>query len=337
MTFCSFALFRKNRMRLTILAIVIFLIECLSISKVYGSTDAKLSLSDQISNDEVLNLKVNNVKVSWKYEIIDGVHIFVRTMKVIEPKGVVLLTHGIQEFGARHINTIKNLLENNYSVVSYDLMGHGFSTGAPVYVNSFFEYVNQLSEIQKVVKKNFPQSKMFLMGHSMGGLITYLYATLMDVDSSVEGYILSSPALGVGMNFLKTLQFYGSYLLSDHFQIKTSISLDQLTNDPDEQVKAQTNPYLHRMITTKLGRELVLSSHLTQGLVKNWRKPLLLVLASNESIVDNNANKDVFDLIPSDIEKTLHIIENSRHEIHNSQIVAKNQFFQLLNHFLDSH
>ncbi|OKL48752.1 alpha/beta hydrolase [Boudabousia marimammalium] len=117
------------------------------------------------------------------------------TVKAAEkPIGVVLLVHGYAEHSGRYRELIEELNQHDLTVVTYDHASHGLSEGprAQVDVN---DLLRQHYRVRKQVREMFPNLPLFLLGHSMGGLITA--ASVLTQPDDIAGVVLSGPALGL--------------------------------------------------------------------------------------------------------------------------------------------
>ncbi len=103
--------------------------------------------------------------------------IYVRTWgEVAEPKGVVLIIHGMVEHGIRYNEFAQFLNKSGFIVVVPDLRGHGRTAGAPEDVTKydgdiFSDTVLDLIKLSDslIAKYNLP---FFFLGHSYGSFIT---------------------------------------------------------------------------------------------------------------------------------------------------------------------
>jgi alpha-beta hydrolase superfamily lysophospholipase len=90
-----------------------------------------------------------------------------------------------------------HLVDRNYSVTAYDHRGHGLSDGLPGHVESFAEYDEDLTRMLKSVRSRSQVKPLFLIGHSMGGLIALRYAARN--SNTLSGAIISAPLIEVAV------------------------------------------------------------------------------------------------------------------------------------------
>lgn len=89
----------------------------------------------------------------------------------IEGKPTVILVHGGLDH-ARNWDWVARALRDDYHVYAIDLRGHGNSAWAPGALYSIAEHVLDLSALADVIG-DYP---VYLIGHSLGGIITLHYA-----------------------------------------------------------------------------------------------------------------------------------------------------------------
>lgn len=111
----------------------------------------------------------------------------------------VLLLHGKNFNAAYWDETIKSLTDNGYRVIAPDQIGFGKSTKPESYQYSF----HQLASNTKSILDSLNIKKVFVLGHSMGGMLATRF-TLM-YPQSVEKLILENP---IGLEDYKTLATY---------------------------------------------------------------------------------------------------------------------------------
>ncbi|KAH9301005.1 hypothetical protein KI387_012588, partial [Taxus chinensis] len=112
-------------------------------------------------------------------------------------KGLVVLLHGLNEHSGRYEHFAKQLTSHSYGVYAMDWIGHGGSDGLHGYVPSLDHVVADTRAFLEKVRLENPGVPCFLFGHSTGGAVVLKAASHPDVESMLEGVILTSPALRV--------------------------------------------------------------------------------------------------------------------------------------------
>ncbi|MEM1056913.1 MAG: lysophospholipase [Bacteroidota bacterium] len=113
-----------------------------------------------------------------------------------ETAASVALIHGIHEHSGRYAYVASRLMLRGIEVHAVDLRGHGESEGPRGQIDDFGEYVQDADRFLQHVRRSAAEAPRFLMGHSMGGLVSERWWVSHD-HSDFAGLILSSPALAV--------------------------------------------------------------------------------------------------------------------------------------------
>ena len=97
-----------------------------------------------------------------------------------ESRAVLLIVHGLAEHSGRYMNVVNHFVPLGYAVYGVDHVGHGKSSGTRVYVERFEDYTDTLKIYFDMVRHWQPEKPVFLVGHSMGGLIGAVYLRMVD-------------------------------------------------------------------------------------------------------------------------------------------------------------
>lgn len=108
-------------------------------------------------------------------------------------KAVLLIVHGYAEHSSRYLNVVNHFLPKGFAVYALDHRGHGRSDGERVTVDGFSEYVKDLKTYFDIVRKENPGEKIYLIGHSMGSIISLLYS--IEYQKELSGLIISGGGL----------------------------------------------------------------------------------------------------------------------------------------------
>jgi len=84
-----------------------------------------------------------------------------------ESRGTAVLVHGYMEHLALNRPLIQHLLNEGYTVLGYDLPGHGLSDGKRFWIDSFTRYGCQFGEIMQRLADDLP-GPWYFIGHSTG-------------------------------------------------------------------------------------------------------------------------------------------------------------------------
>jgi len=246
----------------------------------------------------------------------DNFQLFEQCWKKEDAKGVVLITHGIAEHSGRYEHVALSLNEAGYSVVAFDLRGHGKSSGKRNYIKSFQDYLDDLDEVLTRTKNKFPDLPIFLFGHSMGGGILSLYAIERQPD--VKGILLSAPSVKVSDDLSPFLQKI-SGILSVIAPKLPAIKLDSADISKDKKVVEayDTDPLNYRGgILARTGSELLKSTKTISKSASKITLPILIMHGTLDKLADMSGSQMLYDTVSSQ-DKTLKLYKGLYHEILN--------------------
>ncbi len=261
--------------------------------------------------------------------LINNVLLHVKRNDVEKSKGSVIITHGIAEHSGRYEEITNKLNEAGYSVVRYDIRGHGQSQGKRGALKSYHQTIDDLHELVNEEKKLNPK-KIFILGHSMGGLIVDMYAVkYQDVDGVIAS---AAPS-----NFIKDVlpfRFIG-YKWLGWAAKKTNFADDQLSrikSVEDEYVADPLN--LKKFYFSLAGNMFVGGVRFLNRHIDKFDVPVLFMHGGTDKIVPTEFSERMYNLVPSK-DKQLKIYPESYHEIFND--LDKEKAFADLTQWLDEH
>ncbi len=229
---------------------------------------------------------------------------------------MLFLVHGLGEHCCRYENHVNYFVPKGYAIYGLDHLGHGKSDGEQEVIERFSDYTDTLSIYYKMVKGWQPGKPIFIMGHSMGGLITCYY--LLDHQVEFKGAILSAPAIKVSDNISSTTITMGK-MLSVIAPKAGVLALDPtgISRDP-EVVKAYVEDPLvfHGKTPARLAAEMLKAMQRVTEEVEKITLPIIVVQGSEDKLVDPDGAQMLYDKAGSK-DKTLKIYQGAYHEVHN--------------------
>lgn len=115
------------------------------------------------------------------------------------PRGVLVFVHGVGDHIGRYTHFAKYSAERGFAFYGIDLPGHGLSAGIRGQIGSEEEIFILLQELVRYAKAEQPELPLYMMGHSMGGLLVLTKRMKYDAKE-VKAYIASSPWLELVRN-----------------------------------------------------------------------------------------------------------------------------------------
>ena len=232
------------------------------------------------------------------------------------PKALLLVVHGAGEHGARYAGVAAHVTQRGYAVAALDHPGHGRSQGTPGHIDDFQDYLQTLEPFHRIVQQAFPGLPTFLLGHSMGGLISSNY--LLQHQAEFAGCILSGPAIKTDLHpgFFQMLMLR---LLAVVTPQAGALQLDAsgVSRDPAEVERYVNDPLVHhgKMSARKL-RELFAGMSTIQARAGEITLPIL-ILHGGEDVMASPEGSRFLHAAVSSTDKTLKIYPGLYHEIFN--------------------
>ena len=233
-----------------------------------------------------------------------------------EPKATLLVVHGVREHSGRYMNVVNHLVPSGYGVYGIDHIGHGKSDGERVYVERFQDYTTTLKKCFDMIREWQPERPIFLIGHSMGGLISAAF--LLEHQDELSGAVLSAPSIKVSDNTSQAIIFVGK-LLSIIMPKAGLIKLDaeNVSRDPAVVDAYINDPLAYTgKITARLGAEILKTMQRVTEQATRIRLPIMIVQGSDDKVVDPRGAQLLYDLVTSE-DKTIKIYDGLYHEVFN--------------------
>ena len=216
------------------------------------------------------------------------------------PKAILLVAHGFAEHSSRYLNVVNHFLPKGFAVYALDHRGHGRSDGERAMVDSFQDYVKDLKTYFDMVRKENPEEKIFLIGHSMGSVISLLYT--IKYQKELNGLITSGGGLSKPTDPPMSPPKPGE-----------SLSTAMLSRDPAVIKAYESDPLVyHGPIPT--GFTMFKEMSTLYDAVTQIKLPVL-VMAGNGG-TDGARSRVLYERIASK-DKTLKLYEGLLHEIFN--------------------
>ena len=168
-------------------------------------------------------------------------------------KAILIIVPGHGGHSGIFTNMVAYLVEHNYIIYSFDLRGNGRSPGQRGYINSWTEFRADLTAFLNLVTTQEPDLPLFLIGQSMGGTIALDY--VLRTPNQIQGLILMSPALGLGVAPWKLWLGKTLSLIWPHFALDSGIDLSAGSRDPKMVAAFAQDRLRHSQGTARLATE----------------------------------------------------------------------------------
>lgn len=233
-----------------------------------------------------------------------------------EPRAVLIIVHGLAEHSGRYMNVVNHFVPLGYAVYGIDYLGHDKSDGTRVYVKEFNDFIDPLTVCVDMVCKRQPGKPSFLLGHSMGALVSALF--LLDQQAELTGAILSGPSVKVPSNTspitISIIKLLSSLLPRiGLLQLKA----EGVSRDPAVVQAYVNDPLVYaRKTTARLTYEILKAMQRITAEASRITLPVLIVQGSADRLVDPEGARMLYGAVGS-VDKTIKIYDGLYHEVFN--------------------
>ncbi|MGB3112363.1 MAG: lysophospholipase, partial [Candidatus Omnitrophota bacterium] len=230
------------------------------------------------------------------------------------PRAVLLLVHGLGAHTGRWNFLAGFFLARGISSYAIALKGFGKTPPPKGHIDSFNTYVDDVIKLRGVLKKKAPSAKVFILGESMGALISFIAAGLY--PDLFAGLICFSPAFGNRLKFSAWdfLRIFSASFIDPKKQFHLPFDSGMCTRDKEYSEAMDRDPDELRTASSKLLTEIFFAQVRSGRLSSRIKKPVLFQVAGNDMLVDPEASVRVFSSLET-ADKTLKRYPEMRHAL----------------------
>ena len=228
-------------------------------------------------------------------------------------EALVVLVHGIGEHAKRYDALAGKLNEKGIAVFSFDLRGHGKSTGIRGHIGSFAATRSDMDALACRARESVGDLPLFFYGHSLGGGIVLSKWSLE--PKSAVAFIVTSPWLELVDRKPPALIAASRVIkaLMPSFTIPTGLDADLLSTDKSVSSAYRKDPLVHGRISAATAIDAIDSAkRVLEGAIPET--PLFLAHGSQDGICSVEASRKLAGKSPGSI---TYMELEGRHELHN--------------------
>jgi alpha-beta hydrolase superfamily lysophospholipase len=233
------------------------------------------------------------------------------------PRAVVGIVPGYADHGARYAHVMEALREQGIASVAIDLRGHGKSEGARGACKNFREFLDDMSELPKLLDGVHDSAPKFLLAHSFGGLVA-VSGVLAGLTRAYRGLLLSDPFLGLGFEppALKRLAGEIASLLVPSFGLPSGLKGSDVTHDEKIARAYDEDPLVFKNANARWFTEAVRAQKRALDTASDIEIPLYLAFGESDTLASIDVARNFFAKVSSK-DKTFASLPGLRHEILN--------------------
>ncbi len=251
------------------------------------------------------------------FEIDKDTRLFYR---VWEPEGIpaakVVIVHGYAEHSGRYEHAGSYLAKSGFRVYAFDHPGHGQSSGKKAIVSGIKDYALNLRHFVKFVKNDRGKSKVFVIGHSMGGAVAAVYAARFGCD--ISGLVTSGAAVMPVPMLCAPLRVAAEYLsLFTPEAVTVKLPPEKISRDGAVVSGYKNDPLNYNgRIKLKTAVELSKSLKIIKETASDIMEPLLVLHGADDRLANPEGSRLLYEKASSD-DKEYKLLPGLKHEIFN--------------------
>ena len=243
----------------------------------------------------------------------DGLEVFTRSWTPdFDARAFVVVVHGVHEHSGRHAGLASELMRHGVAVRALDLRGHGHSPGERGQVEAFGDYLLDLEPVVQSALEDAAGRPVFLMGHSMGGLVVATRTVEVGTEG-LAGIVLSSPALSVDSPAV--LRRLAPWVARRFPSLPvTRVDLSRLSRDPTVARTFREDPLtLTQGIRARLGHEILRAIEAVRERPDAFDVPLLVFHGTADVVTNPDGSRWLAEHAATD-DVTLRLYDGFYHE-----------------------
>ena len=245
-----------------------------------------------------------------------GAPVFHRFAVPDAPRAAVLLLHGYSEHSGRHLATLRDLAEHGFAVFAPDHRGHGRTAQVPGLIRNVNEVLADIGILHRRALERCPGAPVFVLGHSMGGLLALRYSQLH--GECLAGLIVNGPAIEVPESIPRTMVALARVVgrLAPRLPVQSFHDPKRGHANAEQHAVDADDPLIYRgRIRAGTGATLYRTIRQTRSDLHRVSTPLLVTAGASDQTVPPSVVQRVHDGVRSS-DRTAHLFAGLRHEVY---------------------
>lgn len=244
---------------------------------------------------------------------VGGLNIATRTwLPSGTPRAVVVISHGFNAHSGQYQWVAEQFVAKGLAVYALDHRGRGKSDGERYYVEKFEDYIDDLAQFITLVKAEQPGMKVFLLGHSAGGVISCVYT--LDHQAELAGFICEDFAYQVPAPDFALAVLKGLSHIAPHAHV-LKLKNEDFSRDP-KVVEAMNNDPLiaHEVQPTQTVAAMVKADERLKREFSRITIPVLILHGTADKATKPSGSQEFYEKTGS-ADKTLKLYEGHFHDL----------------------
>lgn len=252
---------------------------------------------------------------------------------------VLVVHHGFGEHGGRYENLVSILSGSGYVIYIPDARGHGKSEGARGNTPQFESFVEDLDRLVDLAMKENKVNQIYLLGHSMGALVTVTYAKKAARHQKLIALVVSGIPLKVKTDaVMEVKKFFAGFLsaVTPSLTMPAGLNINYLSHDKEVVDAYANDPLVHGNVSSYLGNFMLKSEDNVLPGAEYIQVPALVFHGEEDMVALKEGSELLYQRLGSK-DKTLKIFPGLFHETMNEEGDSKLEVLNLVKDWLNKH
>lgn len=235
---------------------------------------------------------------------VDGEPLMLHVWEPKDVKAVFLGIHGGLAHAGDYVTPALFFKDHGFATVAPDLRGH---KQPKVDIKSFDLYVKDMLDVLDWIRGQYPDSPVYVVGHSMGGLIATVlglkYPTRLQ---GVKGFVLSSPYYRNVVPIPKIMEILSGIFATiiPKMKVPAEDFTDVLTHDEEitkRHHEDERKGLRGKHVTVRWGHRILSTQKWVEKQIQEWKFPMYVVIAGQDKLADSEFTEQLLQRIKPDL------------------------------------
>jgi alpha-beta hydrolase superfamily lysophospholipase len=223
----------------------------------------------------------------------DKTRLFARHWRTAGP-ATLLILHGLGAHGGWFLDMGSELAGRKLNVWVVDHRGFGRSEGPRGHITDYRRYLQDIDAVVDAIRAAQPQTKLFILGHSMGGIFAIHYAAAH--PEKLSGILLMNPWVRdqgkVALGTMLAVLFGGIRKSPRLYQLAGGPEV--MTTNPEAVKMLNADPTWVRAESAAFFWQILQMRNKMPGLLPRIQLPVLVLQAGQDKSVVASASEDAY-------------------------------------------
>lgn len=228
----------------------------------------------------------------------DASKLFLRSWQT-DSNDVLFILHGLGAHSGWFIDMGNELAARGLNVYTMDHRGFGRSEGLAGHIDSYHIYVEDAVAIINEIRKRNPLARIYLLGHSMGGIFAaHIVAKHPDL---LSGVLFLNPWIedNSRLPIITTLRILVGGLFKSRRAWRVAGGHEAMTTNPEAIQMLQADTFWRRTQTSSFLIQILQMRMAVMGLAKSITLPALVMQVEEDKSVVLAASRKFYDALGS--------------------------------------